>query len=568
MRFFVIFTLVLLWFLPLEYRDLIRPDEGRYAEIAREIWINHNWITPTLNGLHYFEKPPLQYWATSLFFHIFEPAAWTARLWPAITGFSGILLTLWLGKQLQLKLISYFAALIQISTILYVGSGHFNTLDMSLCFFLQLTLFGYIKHYYFPQHIKSSAWIIGIGIAGAFLSKGLIAIILPGTVFIIDSIWHQEKNFWKISTQSRIWGIAFLLSLPWCIAVSIKNPGFAYFFFIHEHFDRFTTPSHHREGPIYYFIPILLIGFLPWTFIWIQSLKNYLTKIKQSINKNKIFTQSTKHSFDLKKHTRLQRIFIIWSITIFIFFSVSHSKLPSYILPIFPTMAWLLAFSLERYPHFHWRKSIIASLVFWITVLIFAPLIKNYISNEWSRELYKNYYIYLYSSLLCMIIGCFILLASMFEKNLSFSSQEKLKFWYWPILLWSLGIQFAFQGYQAFSPQQSIKILVNQVLQQEKFKKEFKFYSVNTYDQTLDFYINRTTTLVNIEDEMEFGCKQKPSLCIKSIKEWETLWLNEKNNAYAILPTKLYEEYYKTLPMQLLGKNQRHAIIKRFNNIN
>src|SRR5205809_6629470 len=94
------FAFALAWFAGLEYRTLLHPDEGRYAEIPREMVVSGDWITPRLNGFKYFEKPPLQYWATAAFFKVFEVEDWAARLWTALTGFAGLFLVLAAGNRL------------------------------------------------------------------------------------------------------------------------------------------------------------------------------------------------------------------------------------------------------------------------------------------------------------------------------------------------------------------------------------------------------------------------------------------------------------------------------------
>ncbi len=93
-------SVVLVWFCGLEWRALFSPDEGRYADIAREMLQSGDWVTPRLNGLKYFEKPPLQYWATAVAFALFGADEWTARLWPALTGFLGMVFTALAGARL------------------------------------------------------------------------------------------------------------------------------------------------------------------------------------------------------------------------------------------------------------------------------------------------------------------------------------------------------------------------------------------------------------------------------------------------------------------------------------
>src|SRR5256885_6503468 len=114
----------LLWFCNLGYRPLVKPDEGRYAEIPREMVASGDWLTPRLNGLKYFEKPALQYWATATAYELFGQTHWAARLWPALTGFLGILFTAFAGVKLWGRQAGIYAGLICASSALYVGIGH------------------------------------------------------------------------------------------------------------------------------------------------------------------------------------------------------------------------------------------------------------------------------------------------------------------------------------------------------------------------------------------------------------------------------------------------------------
>ena len=133
---------MVLWFLPLGSYRLFNPDEGRYAEIPREMVASGDWVTPRLNDLRYFEKPPLQYWATAATFEIFGQHEWTARLWVALSGFLGLLLTAWIGTRLFGPLTGALAALVQGGALLYLGLARISTLDMGLTATLELALVG------------------------------------------------------------------------------------------------------------------------------------------------------------------------------------------------------------------------------------------------------------------------------------------------------------------------------------------------------------------------------------------------------------------------------------------
>ena len=138
----LVIAVALIWFANLEYRKLIKPDEGRYAEIPREMVVSGDWVTPRLNDLKYFEKPPLQYWATATAYTLFGEHHWTSRLWTALTGFAGILLVWFAGMRLFGREAANYAAILLGSSTLYVLMAHINTLDMGVTFFLTLGITG------------------------------------------------------------------------------------------------------------------------------------------------------------------------------------------------------------------------------------------------------------------------------------------------------------------------------------------------------------------------------------------------------------------------------------------
>ena len=132
------------WFANLDYRKLIKSDEGRYAEISREMAVSGDWVTPRLNGIKYFEKPPLHYWAGAAAFTLFGEHEWAARLWSALTGLLGIALAWYVGRRLFGPAAGLYAAVALASSLMYVVVGHLNTLDMGLTLFLFAVLCGFL----------------------------------------------------------------------------------------------------------------------------------------------------------------------------------------------------------------------------------------------------------------------------------------------------------------------------------------------------------------------------------------------------------------------------------------
>jgi len=183
----LVVAIAVIWFANLEYRTLIKPDEGRYAEIPREMVKSGDWVTPRLNDLKYFEKPPLQYWATATAYEVFGEHQWTSRLWAGLTGFAGLLLVWFAGTKLFGREAGGYAALLMGSSLLYVLIGHINTLDMGVTFFLTLGIVALLLGQSQPYPPIRRNWMLlaWAGLALAVLSKGLMGIILPGAALFI-----------------------------------------------------------------------------------------------------------------------------------------------------------------------------------------------------------------------------------------------------------------------------------------------------------------------------------------------------------------------------------------------
>src|ERR1700692_865215 len=170
-------SLALLCFLPLNYPHLFDPDEGRYAEIPREMVASGDWVTPRLDAIKDFEKPPLCYWANAADFEIFGQHAWTVRLWPALSGMFGLMLTWALGRRLYDQRAALLAVMVQASALLYVALSRIATLDMGLSFGLQLAMTALALLIQQPRPGEAPSrrlpLLLGVGGALAVLSKGL-----------------------------------------------------------------------------------------------------------------------------------------------------------------------------------------------------------------------------------------------------------------------------------------------------------------------------------------------------------------------------------------------------------
>lgn len=533
----------LLWFVTLDYRHLIPTDEGRYAQMAREMMVSGDYITPRYNDYKYFEKPPLHIWASAIIFQLFGLGEWQARFWSGLTGYLTILLVGFTATQLFGRVTGYLAALILLSSPMWVVGGHFNALDMGLSAFLNLALCSLLlaQHAYEQQRPRSGRnwmWICWIAMGLATLSKGLIGIVIPGMVLFAYLITRFD---WKILGRLHIMSgllIFLLITAPWFVAVSIQNPEFPHFFFIYEHFERFTATAHGRTAPFYFFLPLVLVGFLPWIPQFFQS-------AWQTINQYRIGSFSSAW------------MLWAWFAVILIFFSISRSKLPGYIMPVFPALAILAAKSITDYldsRHYlsnPWRFQTLFFVLLGITGYFFLSEVgRNGQPDE--VEAYQAYTIWIVVALGCLVFFSFT--AYVLAKRNALLSLALFAFGFF------LTATIAGTGHETLGRAVSGYDLAQKV--KSHIPSDAKIYSVRLLDHTVPFYLERNTIMVEFTDELTFGAKQEPQKWVPTLADFVTLW-NQDPKAVAIMRPGQYEELKGLgVPMEEIGRDSRRVIVR------
>ena len=368
----------------LGHRTLSIPDEGRYVEISREMIETGDFVTPRLNGIKYFEKPVLFYWLETIVVSIAPENETVLRLWPAFFGLLGVLITYISGYSLFSRRTGILSAVILGTSLLYYAHTRIIILDMAVSFFVSSALLSFLLATK-AQTRKSQRWLLLLFFANcafATLTKGLIGAVLPGGVILFWCLIH--RNFGALKLAFTPWGIGlfFLISAPWHILASLRNPEFFDFYFIHEHFTRFLTTVHRRGQPFLFFVPIIIGGFFPWTALLFPALK----KAWQN------------------RHNQILSFLMLWISVIFIFFSASNSKLIPYIVPIFPAMALLCGFYLDQIFDSPPSKSIRFGFSFVAGLLFFAALIALKDRDLWSESAMPPFAVIILIVLLSMAV--------------------------------------------------------------------------------------------------------------------------------------------------------------------
>jgi 4-amino-4-deoxy-L-arabinose transferase-like glycosyltransferase len=326
---FIIPLFLYIFLLPV--MPLIEPDEARYSDVASLMNRTGDYITPHLNHVIYLEKPPLAYWATALFFKIFGENEFSARLFAALCAWGCILLVYRMGTFFHDEKTGLYSAGV-LSTFLYHSIlGKINVLDMPLTFFVCLATWAAYRYFIGECQRKGWLYLLYVGSAFAFLTKGLIGVIFP---FAIAILWLSISKRWGdiLRLFSPVGLILFLLiSCPWIILVEKANKDFLWFFFIREHFLRYATTLHARDHTVLYYIPIVLLGTLPWSAFLLKALKEGVGK------RMPLFKGAEK------------KFLWAWTLFILIFFSVSSSKLIPYVAPVFLPVAVFMGHLFRSY---------------------------------------------------------------------------------------------------------------------------------------------------------------------------------------------------------------------------
>jgi 4-amino-4-deoxy-L-arabinose transferase-like glycosyltransferase len=309
-------------------RSLWAPDEGRYAEIPREMVATGDWLTPRLNGVKYFEKPPLHYWLVGAAFRLLGETELAARLPCALAAIGGLLLVYALGAVCFGAETGLLAALMLAVSPLYFILGRMDIIDTPLMVFYTLGMAGWGLALLQPDRARKSPFLPLAGWAGlalATLVKGPVALVLSVGTVILWLLLTRQWDRWRVLRPLPGAALFLAICAPWFIAVSLKNPEFAWFFFVHEHLLRFLTTEHERKGPLYYYVPVLLFGFFPWS-AWLPAA-----------------VTATLRSSHSQRSREATLWLLLWAAVPFVFFSASGSKLITYILPAFPALALLVA---------------------------------------------------------------------------------------------------------------------------------------------------------------------------------------------------------------------------------
>ena len=327
----VFFVVLALWLgIAASIRQLAVPDEGRYGDITRWMVESGDWLTPRINDVPFFHKPPLLHWLGGGLMEVFGVHIWVMRLVPVFAGMVMLLGMFWfVSRHAEAKISQSLArssVLVLATSLLFYGSSQYINHDLLVAAWISMTVFAFAD--YAIKNEKKSLFLGYFAAALALLSKGLIGVLIPGMILLP---WLIFSGHWRrIPALLNPLGIILFLIIvsPWLYLAQQKYPNFLHYFFIEQQFDRFGGKQFNNKQPWFFYVGCLLISFLPWLLLVGTQ---YSWKTAKNLLNNNTFG-----------------LLIWWAISVTVFFSMPPSKLVGYILPAAPPLAIYIAMVLHN----------------------------------------------------------------------------------------------------------------------------------------------------------------------------------------------------------------------------
>jgi 4-amino-4-deoxy-L-arabinose transferase-like glycosyltransferase len=492
-----------------------------------------DWLTPRLDGLKYFEKPPLQYWASAAAYSVFGLSEWTSRVWTVGLAFTCLPMVFgWTRRFYGSN--AALAAVAALALSPYFGIvGHLDLLDAGFTFWLTGAVFAFTLAQSSEVGGRDERrWMLLAWLAAALaiLTKGIVVGVLTGVSLIVYSVIERDMQPWKRLHLAIGLPLFLLVGAPWFVAVSVRNPDFPQFFFIHEHFARFLTTVHQRVEPWWFFLPLLLLGVLPWGL----SLAAACARGWRDPGPTPQF-----------KPLRFLLIFAVFTL---VFFSASGSKLAPYIQPMFPPLAVILGVDVADRPGSLRRMTVItASLVTFVAagLLIYSAVRNSFVPHE------------------AVIWAAAAVIAVLAAVGVAWT-QQRLGAMASALLVAAAGA-LAWQCFMTalgvVPPARSARDLVMAV--RPYVHPHTALFSVGQYRETISPYLQRTLTVVEFAGELEFGLHAEPGKQMATAADFVTRW-NASTDAVAFFGPKVWDSYrHRGLPGRVIAADNYTVAVSR-----
>ena len=527
----------LTWLAVLGGRPLFNPDEGRYAEIPREMLAGGDWVLPHLDGLAYIEKPPLQYWATALSYRLFGTGVTSARLYTALCALATLVAVWLLARRLWDEAVAWRAAAVLASLTLFTILGQLLSLDMSLTFWMTTALAGFLAAQ--QDRADGPGWmrVAWAATAAGVLTKGLVAAAIPAAVLVLYTLLTRDVRPWRRLQLATGLPIFIGIALPWHWLAATRLPDFLSFFFVHEHFARYLTPSADREEAWWFFVAVFLLGSLPWTVAALRVVAGGWR------------VRSPPGAFN-------GALFLwLWVVFVVVFFSLSDSKLIPYILPALPALALLIGAAESAALR---RDVAVAALVALLAAAALAAACATL--SLWLPASARAPYFLQLSRPLLIVAGLVAVTAvrALWRPRDAAGSATP-----GAVILgagWSLGLLLILRAAAAVAPIYSGASLAAAL---PPGRGAAPLYSVAAYAQTLPFYLGRTVQLVAVRGELDYGLRHAPAGADLDLAAFRERWAAAVP-AYAVMEPALFDELQSAgVPLREVHRDLQRVLVSR-----
>jgi 4-amino-4-deoxy-L-arabinose transferase-like glycosyltransferase len=475
----VLLTALFLYFVGLGGYPLLDPDEGRYAEIPREMLESGDFITPHLNYVKYFEKPPLYYWLTAGSMAVFGQKEWAVRLVPAVAGFLTLLLIMGLGKRIFDGPTGVMAAWIYLTSVIPTVLARLPIIDGVFSLILTATWGAWYLGYKGRTKTSGTLWytLSWACLGLAVMTKGIVAIALTG--LIAGGFILCRRDWRGLLSMAWLPGLLIfaIIVVPWHWAVASRNPGFFHFYIVVQHFARLVSQEHAK--PFWFFLVIFPFGMLLWTGIFFPAA-----------------AKSFKKAFKAVKSPQGQGeavlFLVIWVIAVIALFSLSSCKLVPYILPGYPAMALLMANFIRasglKTGFSRWSTAILALLL-----LVGACFLMAAATGQDALPV-SELRLTVRVGQAGLVFGGIFLMVSFFKRRFIPLATGLTMVLLFPAMLMVVPSVAKYRKVGGF-----IKAMPDPLPQ------EIRIAEWRNYDQALSFYTGRRTILVDEIDELAYG---------------------------------------------------------------
>ena len=354
---------VFFFFWQLSSFGLVGADEPRYAQVAREMLARHDWITPILSGTPWLEKPPLYYWQAMIAYQLFGVSDWAARL-PSAADALALVFAVYFFLRRFRPGFDLDGALMLASTAGIVGYARAASMDLPLAASFTIAMLAWYAWFESGNRGYLAAFYAFMAIA--ILAKGPVAPALAAVIIAAFALFESSAQMaWKTIVGKTLWlpGILLFcaLGLPWYVMVQVRNPQFFHEFIVEHNLARFGTNLYHHPEPLWYYVPVTLLGWTPWAIFVAAACVRAVRRFRNP------------------ERDSLSVFLMLWIAVIVVFFSISQSKLPGYVLPAIPPGIVLLAEYAREQIHSKPRPALIALHSVLAGTLIFLALVVPYL---------------------------------------------------------------------------------------------------------------------------------------------------------------------------------------------